>query len=165
MLHKIQMLAATVALSSTLSIVMLPATSPQAIAHEGEDDDFAAGEPGDASKPSRTVEVVMNESDGAMSYTPAEVDVKKGEQIKFIIKNIGTLKHEFHLDTVADNASHRREMEKNPEMVHDDPNAQTVEPGKETELLWNFSKPGVFEFACLIPGHYQAGMHGKVVVK
>ncbi len=150
--------------ASTMTLMALGG-SPL-LAHEGQDDDdYAAGEPGDAPKPSRTVEVTMNESDGAMSYTPTEVDVKKDEQIKFVIKNNGTLKHEFHLDTVADNTSHRREMEKNPEMVHDDPNAQTVEPGKETEILWKFSKPGVFEFACLIPGHYQAGMHGKAAVK
>ncbi|CEJ88113.1 Blue (Type 1) copper domain protein [Hyphomicrobium sp. GJ21] len=135
-------------------------------AHEGhDDDDFAAGEPGDAAKPSRLIAVTMSEKDGKMLYEPSEVDVKKGEQVKFVITNAGTLSHEFHLDTVEDNAHHKREMEKNPEMVHDDPNAQTIEPGKQAVILWKFSKAGVFEFACLIPGHYDAGMHGRVVVK
>lgn len=139
---------------------------PHAIAHEGEEhEDFAAGEPGDAKKPSRTVEVTMSEGSGTMTYAPAEIDVKKGEQIKLVVKNAGTLKHEFFLDSIDHNAHHKIEMEKNPEMEHDDPNAQSVEPGKQVEVLWKFSKAGTFEFACLIPGHYEAGMHGKVVVK
>jgi uncharacterized cupredoxin-like copper-binding protein len=137
-----------------------------AFAREGlNEDDYAAGEPGDPAKPARTVEVTMTEGDGAMAYAPKKVDVKLGEQIEFIIKNAGALKHEFRLDTLADNAHHKIEMEKNPEMEHDDPNAQSVEPGKQAEILWKFSKPGIFEFACLIPGHHDAGMHGEVIVK
>jgi uncharacterized cupredoxin-like copper-binding protein len=137
----------------------------RAFAHGGDDDDYAAGKPGNPTKPSRTIEVTMSEANGTMSYEPAEIDVKKGEQIKFIVKNVGTLKHEFFLDSFAHNASHKIEMQKNPEMEHDDPNAQSIEPGKQKEILWKFSKLGTFEFACLIPGHYEAGMHGKVVVK
>ena len=163
MLRKIQILAAAIALSGTLQ--MLPRISPDAIAHEGEDDEFAAGEPGDSTKPSRTVEVTMSEGNGTMTYAPAEIDVTAGEQIKFIVKNVGMLKHEFFLDSFKHNASHKIEMQKNPEMAHDDPNAQSIEPGQQKEILWRFSKPGIFEFACLIPGHYEAGMHGKVVVK
>jgi len=134
-------------------------------AHGDDDDDYAAGEPGDPGKPARSVEVTMTEGNGTMAYAPQEVDVHVGEQIKFIIKNSGALRHEFHLDSLQHNAHHKLEMEKHPGMVHDEPNAQSVEPGKQVEILWKFSKPGTFEFACLIPGHYQAGMHGKVVVK
>lgn len=142
------------------------AASVPVSAHEGDDDEtFAAGEPGNPSSPFRVVAISMGEKEGTMFYTPSEVDVTKGEQIKFVIQNVGTVRHEFHLASVAENANHRREMEKNPEMIHDDPNAQTVEPGKKAEILWKFSKPGVFEFACLQPGHYGAGMHGTVVVK
>jgi uncharacterized cupredoxin-like copper-binding protein len=54
-------------------------------------------------------------------------------------------------------------MQNNPEMEHDDPNAQSVEPEQQKEILWKFSKPGAFEFACLTSGYYEAGMHGKVV--
>lgn len=165
MLRRVQILVAAVALSGALQIVMLPSTSSQVIAHEGEDDDFAAGELGDSTKPSRTVEVTMSEGNGTMTYAPAEIDVTTGEQIKIVIKNVGTLKHEFFLNSFQHNASHRIEMQKNPEMEHDDPNAQSIEPGQQKEILWRFSKPGTFEFACLIPGHYEAGMHGKVVVK
>lgn len=136
-----------------------------AFAEEGHEEDYAAGEPGDPTKPARTVEVTMAEGEGTMAFSPEEVDAKVGEQIKFIIKNVGTLKHEFRLDSLADNAHHKIEMEKNPEMEHGDPNAESVEPGKQAEILWKFSKPGTFEFACLIPGHYDAGMHSRVVVK
>lgn len=165
MLRKIQMLVSAIVLGGTLSIVMLHSASPQAIAHEGEDDDFAAGEPGNPTKPSRAVEVTMSEGNGTMTYAPNEIDVTMDEQIKFIVKNVGALKHEFFLDSFKHNASHKIEMQKNPEMEHDDPNAQSIEPGQQKEIIWRFSKPGTFEFACLIPGHYEAGMHGKVVVK
>lgn len=166
MLRKFHIFAAAVALGTALNLGVLPSMVPHAIAHEGEDDDdFAAGKPGDATQSFRVLEVTMSEKDGAMVYTPAEINVKLGEQIKFIIHNAGALKHEFHLASVQQNASHRIEMQKNPEMEHDDPNAQSVEPGKDAAILWRFSKPGEFEFACLIPGHYEAGMHGKIVVK
>jgi uncharacterized cupredoxin-like copper-binding protein len=146
--------------------VTAPYLFNSAAAHGADDDDdYAAGEPGDASKPFRTVEVVMSERNGVMVYAPSEVDVKTGEQVKFVIRNAGALRHEFHLASVQQNASHRIEMQKNPEMEHDDPNAKTVEPGQSAEIIWKFSKPGEFEFACLIPGHYEAGMHGKVIVK
>lgn len=158
--------ASALALSAVVGLAFSAASLPRAFAHEGhDDDDYAAGEPGDPGKPARTVEVTMSEGYGTMVYKPAEVDVKKGEQIKFIVKNAGALKHEFFLDSFEHNAHHKLEMQKNPEMEHDDPNAQSIEPGKQTEILWKFSKPGTFEFACLIPGHYEAGMHGKVVVK
>lgn len=166
MLRSFQVLAVAVLLGTLMNFGFLPSMVPHAIAHEGEDDDdFAAGEPGDVQKPFRALEVTISEKDGAMTFSPAKVDVKRGEQIKFIIHNAGALRHEFHLASVQQNASHLIEMRKNPEMVHDDPNVQTVEPGKEAEMLWRFSKPGEFEFACLIPGHYEAGMHGNVVVK
>ncbi len=161
-----QFFTSALALGCAAVLALSALNITHAFAHEGlDEDDYAAGEPGDPTKPARTVEVTMAEGDGTMAFSPEEVDVKVGEQIKFIIKNVGTLKHEFFLDSLARNAHHKIEMEKNPEMEHDDPNAQSVEPGKQVEILWKFSKPGTFEFACLIPGHYDAGMHSKVVVK
>lgn len=165
MLRTLQILGSAIVLSGAVQIASLPSSSHYAIAYEGEEDEFAAGKPGDPQKPFREIKVTMSEKDGAMLYSPSEVDVKVGEQIKFVIQNSGALKHEFYIASVQQNASHRTEMQKNPEMEHDDPNAQSVEPGKEAAILWQFSKPGEFEFACLIPGHYEAGMHGKVVVK
>lgn len=126
---------------------------------------FAAGEPGDPSKPARTIELNMIEGSGMMGYSVNRVEVKKGEQIRFRITNAGALAHEFMLDSIERNAKHKIEMQKNPEMEHDDPNGVRLEPGKVSEILWKFENEGTFEFACLIPGHYEAGMHGTVVVK
>jgi uncharacterized cupredoxin-like copper-binding protein len=134
-----------------------------AAAHEGEH--FSAGEPGNPKKPARTVTVAMREGDGTMQFVPARIDVKKGEQVRFVIQNKGALKHEFTLASVQDNDKHAELMKKYPDMEHDDPNAKSVDPGKTAEIMWRFSKAGTFEFACLIPGHREAGMHGFVNVK
>jgi len=126
---------------------------------------FAAGEPGDPKKRFRVIEIAMNDGPGTMSYTPSKIEVRQGEQIKFVLKNVGYLPHEFLLDSFENNAKHKIEMQKNPEMEHDDPNGRRVEPKKAAEILWRFTKAGTFEFACLIPGHYETGMKGVVVVK
>ena len=126
---------------------------------------FAAGEPADPKKDFRVIELAMTEGSGTMAFAPNTVEVKVGEQIKFVIKNTGALDHEFKLDSSEQIAKHKIAMEKNPEMIHDDPNGTRLEPSKSGEVFWKFSKAGTFVFACLIPGHYEAGMHGKVVVK
>ena len=144
------------------TVLFLGAATFSAIAHEGEH--FSAGVPGNPKKPARTVTVVMSDDNG-MKFTPDHLDVKKGEQVHFIIQNKGALKHEFMLASVADNDKHAKLMMKYPDMEHDDPNAKSVDPGKSAEILWRFSKGGTFEFACLIPGHREAGMHGTVTVK
>lgn len=135
-----------------------------ALAH-GDEKHFSTGEPGKPGVKSRTVVVVMKEGDGKMEFVPNRVEVKRGEQIHFILKNEGELKHEFMLASVKENAEHGKLMEKFPDMEHVDPNGKTLEPGKSAEILWKFTKAGEFEFACLVPGHHQAGMHGAVVVK
>ena len=127
---------------------------------------FAAGEPGDPKKPTRTVEVAMTETEDAkMLYKPDRIEVKRGEQVRFVLKNVGKVDHEFMLDSVANNAKHKKEMEKNPDMEHDDPNGKRLAPGQTAEMVWRFSKGGTYEFACLIPGHYESGMKGAAVVK
>ena len=131
------------------------------VAHE----DFTAGVPGDPKKPFRTVEVSMHDGDGTMGYTPATLEVRRGEQVKFIISNAGALAHEFVLADTKANLKHAALMQKYPDMEHDDPNAKTVQSNAKAEILWRFTKRGTFEFACLIPGHREAGMIGHVTVK
>ncbi len=143
--------------------LFLGAATFAAAAHEGEH--YSAGAPGNPKQPARVVEVTMRDGDGKMEFVPDHIDVKKGEQVRFIIKNEGALKHEFMLASVADNDKHAELMKKYPDMEHDDPNAKSVDPGKTAEILWRFSKSGTFEFACLIPGHREAGMRGTVTVK
>ncbi|QRM31331.1 plastocyanin/azurin family copper-binding protein [Microvirga sp. VF16] len=128
---------------------------------------FAAGEPGDPTKPvARTIEVTMKETDDAkMLFEPNKVEIKRGEQVKFVLRNHGQVDHEFMLDSIENNAKHKVQMQKNPDMEHDDPNGKRLTPKDSNEIVWRFTKAGTFEFACLIPGHYESGMHGTVVVK
>jgi uncharacterized cupredoxin-like copper-binding protein len=133
-------------------------------AHEGHEH-FSAGEPGDPNKPSRIVKVTMLEDGKKMLFEPATVEVRQGEQIRFVLFNEGTWNHEFMLATEAENRKHAELMKRFPDMEHDDPNAKRLAPFESGELVWKFTKRGEFEYACLIPGHFQAGMHGKVVVK
>jgi uncharacterized cupredoxin-like copper-binding protein len=91
--------------------------------------------------------------------------VKKGEQVKFMLRNNGELDHEFILATTAENLKHGEEMKKNPDMEHDDPNGKRLAPKKTNEIVWKFTKAGEFEYSCLIPGHREAGTVGTVVVK
>ncbi len=126
---------------------------------------YAAGVPGDPKKPARTVKVVMLEKGKKMLFEPDVIQIRRGEQIRFVLDNDGTENHEFVLATRAENRKHAVEMKKNPHMEHADPNAITLTPFTSGELLWKFTKRGEFEYACLIPGHLEAGMHGKVIVK
>jgi uncharacterized cupredoxin-like copper-binding protein len=126
---------------------------------------FNAGVPGDPKKPFRVIKMTATESNGTMAFDPPNIVVQQGEQIKFVIKNVGVLDHEFMLDSFEANKKHAVEMQKNPEMEHDDPNGKRIVAKKEAELIWKFSKLGTFEYACLIPGHYEAGMKGVVEVK
>jgi uncharacterized cupredoxin-like copper-binding protein len=133
--------------------------------HAHEAAHFSAGQPGDPKKPARTVEILIKEEYGAMEYVPNKIAVKRNEQIRFVLKNVDIQTHEFLLASVADNQKHAEVMKKHPEMEHDDPNGKSLAPKGTAEILWRFSKPGTFEFACLIPGHREAGMVGTVVVK
>ena len=151
------------ALTAGTVALVLGAAMFAAASHEGEH--FSAGEPGNPKKPAHTVNVIMSDSDGTMRFVPDRLDVKKGEQVQFIIQNKGALKHEFTLASVQDNNKHAELMKKYPDMEHDDPNAKSVDPGKTAEILWRFTKAGTFEFACLIPGHRESGMRGTVAVK
>jgi uncharacterized cupredoxin-like copper-binding protein len=149
------------------AIGSLPARAGSEPEHEHHHDMevFSAGEPGDPDQPSRVIQVTMQESDGKMLFVSNHVGVRKGEQIKFILYNSGELDHEFVLATAQENQKHAEAMKMNPEMEHHDPNATRVSPKKTDEIVWRFTNPGEFEFACLIPGHRDAGMFGTVDVK
>ena len=141
------------------------------------------GQPAPAANATRSVEVVM----GDMSFTPTAIDIKSGETVRFVLVNKGQLLHEFNLGDAAMHARHQQEMLKMQQsgmltptgikdmdhgsmpgmdhaMKHDDPNSVLVEPGKKAELTWTFTEAATLEFACNIPGHYQAGMVGKLTV-
>lgn len=143
-----------------------------------------AGEPGKASKATRTVNVSMSDN----LYEPERISVKKGETIQFVIVNKGELVHEFNIGTPAMHKAHQKEMMMMVDhgaleadrinhkmmnmdmgggktMSHKDPNSVLLEPGKSGKVVWKFSRAGVVEFACNVPGHYEAGMVGELTIK
>lgn len=124
-------------------------------------DNGTLGVPGVVSRVDRTVNVEMND---AMLFIPARITVKQDETVRFRLKNTGKMDHEFVLGTEQELKKHNELMEQFPEMEHDDPNMITVAPGKTGELIWHFTKKGIVGFACLLPGHFDAGMKGTIKV-
>jgi uncharacterized cupredoxin-like copper-binding protein len=122
----------------------------------------AFGREGDPKKATRTVKVDMSD---AMRFTPAELTVKQGETVRFEVKNSGKTLHEMVLGTMQELKEHAELMKKFPGMEHDEPYMAHVAPGKTERIVWQFTKPGEFYYGCLVPGHFEAGMIGKVTVR
>lgn len=133
---------------------------------DGHMEMMAAGMPGKADKVDRTIDVTMRETDdGDMIFEPASFVITQGETIRFTVTNAGELDHEFVIDSIEGNEKHKAMMmEMAGSMAHDDPNSVQLAPGEAGEVIWTFSNAGMFEFACLIPGHYESGMHGPIEV-
>lgn len=115
---------------------------------------------GDA-KGARTIEIRMTD---AMRFAPARIEVKQGETIRFVVRNAGKVLHEMVIGTPTELQAHAALMKKFPGMEHDEPYMTHVKSGRKGEMAWNFNRPGTFQFACLIPGHFEAGMTGTIVV-
>ena len=116
---------------------------------------------GDAKPGIRTVEFRMNDN---MRFTPDKLEIKQGETVKFVLRNSGAVMHEFVLGTKKELEAHAALMVKFPTMEHSEPYMAHVPPGKTGEIVWTFNRAGDFDFACLIAGHYSAGLVGKVKV-
>jgi uncharacterized cupredoxin-like copper-binding protein len=125
-------------------------------------EDTPFGRAADPKKAKRTIRVDMTD---AMRFHPAEITVKRGEIVRFIPINKGQVMHEMVLGTMDELKKHAELMKKHPEMEHDEPHMAHVAPGKSGAMGWQFSKAGEFYYGCLIPGHFEAGMIGKVTVK
>jgi uncharacterized cupredoxin-like copper-binding protein len=116
---------------------------------------------GDAKAVKRIVTLTMSDT---MRFTPDKIEVKQGETIKIVMKNDGKQLHEMVIGTKKVLDEHAALMLKFPNMEHDEPYMAHVPVGKTGEIIWNFNKAGDFDFACLIAGHYQAGMVGTIKV-
>ena len=116
---------------------------------------------GDAKSVKQEITLVMNDS---MRFTPSAITVKQGDTVRFIVKNQGKQMHEMVIGTKKELDAHAALMVKFPTMEHDEPYMAHVAAGKSQDLIWTFNRAGDFEFACLIAGHYQAGMVGKITV-
>jgi len=136
--------------------------SSLASAHGDEDHGKTVfGEPGKAAEVQRTLDITMGDN---MRFVPDRLDIKQGETVRIRLKNTGSMAHEFVLGTDAGIAEHAEMMKKMPDMRHVDASSARAEPGQTVEIIWQFSEAGNFVFACLIPGHFEAGMRGTVVV-
>lgn len=131
--------------------------APRAAVKEQKDWGIA----GDARDVRRTIAVGMGDD---MRFSPAAITVREGETVKFVVRNRGRQMHEFVIGTKQELEAHAALMLKFPGMEHDEPYMAHVAPGKSAELVWTFNRPGDFEFACLIAGHFQAGMVGTITV-
>ena len=129
--------------------------------HHVTSDNPVAGAPGTIMTVNRTIHIAMGDD---MRFAPANVTVKQGETIKFVVANNGKLQHEMVIGSTAELTKHAEMMRQMPEMKHHESNQITVEPGKTADLIWKFSKATKVDFACLEPGHFEAGMKGKVNV-
>lgn len=162
---KITYLVATLMLGSALSVDVLAhgkkADDDHGSAEEVVKEQKPWGIAGDVADVSRTIEVSMQDT---MRFSPALVNIKKGETIRFVAKNDGVVLHEFVLGTTETNDEHAEMMLKFPGMEHDEPYMTHVPASETGEIIWTFNREGTFDFACLIAGHYQAGMIGSIVV-
>lgn len=158
----------------TLALSLVVFSMP-AIAAPGHGTGPEIGKPAKASQADRTVEVELRD----VAFEPRKIEVGAGETVHFKMKNTGQLLHEFNIGTPAMHQAHQKERQQMLEsgmmtatsmdmskhgghMKHDDPNAVILEPGKSAELTWTFPKAMTLEFACNVPGHYEAGMVGDI---
>ena len=130
-------------------------------AMHGDQHASTVGVPGKAADVTRTIDVNMDDS---MRFVPDHVTVKAGETVRFFLKNRGKVPHEMVIGSMAELKEHAEMMRKFPSMEHEEPNMITLKPGQRGGLIWKFDRPGSVDFACLIPGHMEAGMVAKVTV-
>lgn len=168
-------------LVTTAVVVAASAASADATRGQGHGHGAGIGAPGKTAMASRTVEVVMHDN----YFEPESITVKEGETVRFVVRNAGDLVHEFNIATAAMHAAHRPEMmmmvehgvleadrinheaaramqAKMGHGMHDEPNSVLLEPGKTAEMVWTFPRHAELEFACNVPGHYDAGMMGEI---
>ncbi len=134
------------------------------------------GRAGDPKKVTRIIQVDMHDTMRFLSTGPGvrradardaasdEIRIRQGETVKFIVANNGKIMHEMVIGRLKDLKEHAELMRKSPNMEHDEAYMAHVSPGKKEEIVWQFTKPGEFYYACLLPGHFEAGMIGKIIV-
>ena len=124
-------------------------------------EEHAWGREGDPKKAARTIAVDMADT---MRFTPSEIRVRRGDTVRFVVSNSGKVMHEMVIGTREELEKHAELMKKHPGMEHDEPYMAHVAPGRKEEIAWTFTKRGTFMYGCLVPGHWEAGMKGTIVV-
>lgn len=154
--------------------IVIAAMAGAALAH-GDAHDKKAGKSaavkaeqkpfGIAGDPKRVTRTVTMDMSDEMRFFPATLEVKRGDTVRFVLTNKGKVMHEMVIGTPAELKEHAELMKKFPEMEHDEPYMAHVKPGATQSIVWNFNRAGEFQYACLVAGHFEAGMVGKVSVK
>jgi uncharacterized cupredoxin-like copper-binding protein len=135
--------------------------------HAAEGIDYSKAEQypfGRAADPRKAMRIIRVEMTDQMRFRPAEVTVKRGEVVRFVPVNKGQVLHEMVIGTMQDLKAHAEIMRRHPGMEHDEPHTAHVAPGKSGEIGWQFTNAGEFYYGCLVPGHFEAGMVGRVRV-
>ncbi|MFC7514389.1 plastocyanin/azurin family copper-binding protein [Herbaspirillum sp. GCM10030257] len=163
-------------LSSFVMSLMVTVSASPAYGHTGEKHikadanakaaistaEHAFGKQGDPKNVTRTIVIGMSDT---MRFDPVDITVREGETIKFVVTNKGQMMHEMVIGTMDELKAHGELMKRHPGMEHDEPYMSHVSPGKREQMVWQFTKTGEYYYACLIPGHFEAGMVGKITVK
>jgi uncharacterized cupredoxin-like copper-binding protein len=156
---KIFPLALLLAAPLTLAHTETPSKAPAFDYTKAEETSFGiAADPREAR---RTMRIEMHDT---MRFSPAELKVRRGETVRFVSTNRGKVLHEMVLGTLEDLKAHAELMKKFPGMEHEEPHMAHVRPGRSGEIGWRFTKPGTYYYGCLIPGHFEAGMVGRIEV-
>lgn len=122
----------------------------------------AVGESEQSAQVDRTIEVTMTDP---MRFSPDHIEIKAGQTVRFIVKNVGNQPHEMVIGSLDELKEHAEQMRQQPGMTHDEPNMVRLDAGETGEIVWHFDSPGQVDFACLIPGHLEAGMRGTIDVR
>ena len=132
--------------------------------------DKAFGREGDPRKVKRVIRVDMSDT---MRFFPSEIRVKRGDTVRFAVRNSGQTSHEMVLGTMDELKKHAEHMRMQHAgrahdasyIAHDEPHIAHVEPGETGRIVWQFTRAGEFYYGCLVPGHFEAGMIGTIVVR
>jgi uncharacterized cupredoxin-like copper-binding protein len=167
-------LSTTVAGSLLTAVMLMPLTaaahgpgghaghSAHQAARKPEMVETAFGRTGDPARVSRTIEIEMRDT---MRFVPDLIEVRRNETLRLKVRNAGAVLHELVIGTDAELKEHAEMMKKFPGMEHDEPYMAHVEAGRSGDIVWQFTRAGEYKFACLIPGHFEAGMIGRIVVR
>ena len=147
-------------IASVLALSLIQVGTAARAYQDSEEESAALGQPGDPGKVSRTVEITLVDN----RFKPDEIKVKQGETVKFVLRNTGKKKHEMMIGSMAQLDKHAKMMKQYPDTEHSDPNMVSIDPGKNGELVWQFTEAGTANFACPLPGHYK-GMRGKIITE
>lgn len=144
-----------------LALALMPMMA-SAGGNHGGDHQAMTGTPGESAEVDRTIEVSMNDR---MRFDPESIRVEAGQTVRFAVKNNGQQPHEMVIGSIDELKAHAEQMREQPDMEHDEPNMIRLDAGESGEIVWHFPSAGEVDFACLIPGHLEAGMKGTIDVR